>query len=98
VWALEVANVLLVGERRDRIERAQSEQFVGLLSRLPIRTDHTQDAGAMAETMACGRRFGLSAYDAAYLALAIRREAPIATLDRRLIEAAETSGVGRFEP
>jgi predicted nucleic acid-binding protein len=52
----------------------------------------------MVETMACGRRFGLSAYDAAYLALAIRHEAPIATLDRRLIEAAETCGVGRFEP
>ena len=56
------------------------------------------NASEMAEARACGRRFGRRAYDAAYLALTLRREAPIAALDRQLIEAAAAVGVGHLDP
>lgn len=36
---------------------------------------------------------GLTAYDAAYLALALEQQSPLATLDRRLAEAAAREGV-----
>lgn len=40
----------------------------------------------------------LTAYDASYLELAIRRNARLATLDKALIAAAETAGVLLFNP
>lgn len=40
------------------------------------------------------RRFGLTAYDAAYLEVAFRRSLPLATFDRRLRQAAKTVGIG----
>jgi predicted nucleic acid-binding protein len=43
------------------------------------------------------RTQGLSVYDAAYLELAHREKLPLATLDRRLGEAARLMGVQLFE-
>ena len=91
IWQLEVTNVLLVAERRDRISEAQSTRFIALLLQLPIRIDTTPtDANAV---LAAGRRHHLSAYDASYLLLAERLAAPLATLDRRLSAAAASAGV-----
>lgn len=42
------------------------------------------------------REYDLSAYDAAYLEVAIRRRVPLATLDRRLRRAADKTGVAGF--
>jgi predicted nucleic acid-binding protein len=47
---------------------------------------HDTDAMAQFEL---ARRYGLSAYDAAYLWLAAELRAPLATFDRRLAEAAQ---------
>lgn len=91
LWTLEVTNVLLVAERRRRITEAQSVRFLDLLSQLPIRVDVT--AYEVATIMSIGRRHGLSAYDAAYLALAERLGAPLATLDDRLRAACRSAGV-----
>lgn len=41
------------------------------------------------ETLALARRYGLTAYDAAYLWLAAELRTPLATFDRRLGEAAQ---------
>lgn len=91
VWPLEVANVLLVAERRGRLSEAQSSRFAGLLAQLPIDVDdHPADIDALA---ALGRRHELSSYDASYLALAQRVGAGLATLDRRLGGAATRAGV-----
>jgi predicted nucleic acid-binding protein len=91
LWLLEVANVLLVAERHGRISEAQAERFVELLLRLPISVDASQpDLGSL---LAVGRRRGLNAYDACYLALAERLGAPLATLDAALGEAARAAGV-----
>src|ERR1035437_1868528 len=39
LWPLEVANVLLVAERRGRTNEARSSRFVALLNSLPIVVD-----------------------------------------------------------
>ncbi|MGI8720872.1 MAG: type II toxin-antitoxin system VapC family toxin [Geodermatophilaceae bacterium] len=91
IWKLEVANVLLVAERRRRITEAQAARFLDLLSRLPIRVDASPtDSVAV---LAAGRRHDLSAYDATYLVLAGRLAAPLATLDDRLKSGCRAAGV-----
>src|SRR5437879_2260431 len=68
LWQLEIANVLLVAERRRRITHAQSLHFLDALGRLPIRSDLS--AADPSDLVATGRLHGLSAYDSAYLVLA----------------------------
>ena len=86
LWELEVSNVLLAGERRDRLTESQSARFVALLAQLPILVDTASvDVGAV---LAAGRQHVLTAYDAAYLVLAEREGVPLATLDARLRAAA----------
>jgi predicted nucleic acid-binding protein len=46
--------------------------------------------------MHLGRLYGLTAYDATYLELAMRRAATLATFDRKLAAAARTAGVRVF--
>jgi len=91
VWELEVANVLLVGERRGRLTEAQAARFVTLLSTLPINVDLA--SSPMTTLLAAGRLHKLSAYDAAYFILAARDGIPLATQDRALRAAAKTAGV-----
>lgn len=93
IWSLEIANVLLVAERRNRMTSEQSEQAIFLLQSLLIQVDTATDANALGATLALGRQEGLAAYDAAYLELALRLGLPLATLDTRLALAATSCGV-----
>ena len=97
LWPLEVANALLVGERRKRIKRADAAQFLAILGSFPITVDDEMTARAWGDTLDVARSQGLSVYDAAYLELAMRRGLPLATLDARLKAAAEAVGVGLHE-
>lgn len=94
LWQLEIANVLLVAERRGRVTEAQASRFLELLAQLPFRVDH--DGVDSTALIAAGRRHGLSAYDAAYLVLAERQGAVLATFDEGLRAAAESAGVPLF--
>lgn len=96
VWPLEVANVLLVAERRLRLTEAQASRFLDLLQQLPISVDGAPTD--LAAVIAAGRRHELSSYDASYLVLAERTGAPLATLDRRLADAATRAGVRLLVP
>jgi predicted nucleic acid-binding protein len=93
IWLLEMANVLLVAERRKRISKAQSRRFVELLQTLPIAVDDVSAARAWDGLLSLAREQQLSAYDAAYLELAMREGLPIATLDAALRKAAKRCGV-----
>lgn len=93
IWSLEIANVLLVAERRNRMTQEQSSEAIGLLQSLLIQVDTDTDANALGATLALGRQEGLASYDAAYLELALRLGLPLATLDTRLAEAARRCGL-----
>lgn len=90
LWWFEVRNILVVAERRGRIDAASSVEFLDDLARLPIRIDREPDGPTV---MALARRHRLTAYDAAYLELARRMGAPLASLDRALIDAARQDGL-----
>ncbi|NMB40474.1 MAG: type II toxin-antitoxin system VapC family toxin [Firmicutes bacterium] len=93
IWPLEVVNVLLVAERQNRLKHANSLRFLELLLQLPIVVEHGFSKTTMKEALALGRTTNLSSYDTAYLLLAIRKNRPLATLDKKLIEAAENINV-----
>ena len=93
LWPLEVANALLVGERRGRVARSDSVGFVELLGMLPIAVDAQTPGRSFRDILPLSREEGLSVYDGAYLELALRLQAPLATKDSRLAKAAERLGV-----
>jgi predicted nucleic acid-binding protein len=97
LWPLEVANALLVGERRKRITPADTARFLAILDAFPITVDGETVAHAWADTMHLARAHNLSSYDASYLELAIRLGLPLAAQDGKLKAAAEAVGVPLFE-
>jgi predicted nucleic acid-binding protein len=93
LWALEVANVLLVGERRERLTEADVISFLSRLQQMPIEQEPAADPESIGRVLALARHHGLSAYDATYLEQAMRLGIPLATLDTRLQAAAQAAGV-----
>ena len=98
LWALEVANVLARNEAKGLITEARSQGFIALLERLTIVADHATHIHAMGVTLQLARRYKLSAYDAAYLELALRTGSSLATLDIDLKKSAKSAGVPVFSP
>ncbi|MGQ0633931.1 MAG: type II toxin-antitoxin system VapC family toxin [Planctomycetaceae bacterium] len=97
-WPLEVANTLLMGERRKRSTEAQATAFVGYIQNLPIEIDDSTATQAWSVTLSHARTQGLSAYDAAYIELAMRRRLPLATLDSELKRAAQALHIRLYAP
>lgn len=93
IWLSEIANAVLVGERRGRLTSAAAAQFMSLLGALPINVDDSVDLSAIDALTVVGRIHGLTAYDAAFLELAMRLGVPLAALDNRLRNAATAAGV-----
>lgn len=98
IWSLEVANVLVVGERRRRLVEADSARFIALLGALPITTDYEASDRALTEVINLARRCRLASYDAAYLELAMRRGLPLAAIDEPLRRAAADLGIQMYSP
>ncbi|HOO46643.1 MAG TPA: type II toxin-antitoxin system VapC family toxin [Deltaproteobacteria bacterium] len=93
IWPLEVGNVLLVAERKNRLIQADSIRFIALLTELPIVVEPESPGRMMNEIVNIARAYNLSTYDASYLDLAMRKGISIATLDKNLLKAAKQSKV-----
>jgi predicted nucleic acid-binding protein len=91
---LEIANVLLVAERQNRINMADSGRFITLLSQLPIKVGQSEPDRVIHGTLNLARQRRLSSYDASYLALAIRMGLPIASIVKAIIRAAKSIKIG----
>jgi len=93
IWPLEVANGLRTAERKGRLDLADLAQVRELLTALPVQVEGVPLETALGEVTELARQLDLSAYDAAYLALAARRGLALATVDDRLRQACERAGV-----
>lgn len=93
IWAFEVANNIFVSHnKRKRINEQQIVEYLALLKALPIRVE-PQPLWTNVELESFARRWELTAYDASYLALALRRNLPLATADELLRRKATDAGV-----
>jgi predicted nucleic acid-binding protein len=86
--------VLIVGAIRTS-PRNLFAQFLRQLGSLPIIVDSETAKRAFSEVLAIAHTERLSAYDAAYLELALREGCPLATLDAALAACAKKPGVGK---
>ncbi|HEX8712966.1 MAG TPA: type II toxin-antitoxin system VapC family toxin [Terracidiphilus sp.] len=88
-WHLEVANAILTACRRKALRRDLAEILEDTTALLPfIETDGLPDD--IGTLVSLGQREGLTAYDAAYIALAARRNLPLATQDAAMVAAARS--------
>lgn len=95
-WGLEVANVIARAEAKELVTEARSGAFLEMLDGVNIETDAATFTHALSDTLQLARRYKLSAYDASYLELALRRGIALATLDEDLQRAAKKAGVRKF--
>jgi predicted nucleic acid-binding protein len=90
----EIRNILVVNERRNRIDASQSTRFLADINALtevdmqPIESD----------VLALARTHNLTVYDASYLELANRLKLPLCTLDKQLITASPKISVSLWKP
>jgi len=88
LWLYEVANVVELAVRKRRIPAEKALAFLESLADLPV---EVENPGTLAS------QYQLTAYDAAYLELAIRHKLPIASLDKALSRAALAAGVNTVQ-
>ncbi|MBI1868435.1 MAG: type II toxin-antitoxin system VapC family toxin [Methylocystis sp.] len=93
LWRFEIANGLLVAQRRRRITPVYRREVFASLNETCIEMDEECERLSWSATIRLADLYGLTVYDAAYLELAQRRRLPLATLDAALARAAEAAGV-----
>ncbi|MDR2726302.1 MAG: type II toxin-antitoxin system VapC family toxin [Candidatus Adiutrix sp.] len=95
LWRLEVANIMVSSVKRKRLTGPDAGLFLSLLSTQPIQVadDNNLSAAALYEL---ALRYGLTAYDAAYLNLAEITGLPLASKDAALKAAVIKAGLKLF--
>ena len=93
VWPLEVCDAVLTAQRRGRFSSEDVTLFLDLVAGLRVSVDDLALRRAIDQVLPLAARHALSSYDAAYLELALRKNAPLATLDAGLARAARAAGV-----
>lgn len=94
LW-FELRNLIIVNERRGRLNPATSARALQLVRAFPL----VVDADVVDDdVMRLARIHRLTVYDAAYLELARRRALPLATLDAALARAARAEAVVLIGP
>ncbi len=96
LWQLEMANLLQSAQRRKRITAAKRVELATAAAGLRLQVCREPVALTTLDTLAA--EYMLSAYDACYLELALRRGLPLATLDQALLAAMARCGVQLASP
>ena len=97
LWHLEMANGFAVAERRGILTSANSTAGIAAIEQLLLQSiENSADFVSLRQVLTTARDFQLSAYDAVYLDTARRERLPLATLDRRLLLAAQRAGVEAY--
>ena len=92
LWLLETLNVLLVRERRKKLDAEERDQAIACLHGYLVRVNE-ESTTHIAEIQRLATKHALSAYDAAYLELTLRLECGLLSSDGPLCEAARSEGV-----
>ena len=93
LWSLEVANALIVLQRRGRILVEERRRALFFLGELPVEIDDEASRVGLSRLSDLAAEQDLSVYDAAYLELANRRRLPLACKDGPLRAAAGRLGI-----
>jgi predicted nucleic acid-binding protein len=88
----EIANALMMAQRRRRITRERRLELLAEVRLLDVAADPESANAALDPRNDLADRHGLTVYDSAYLELALRLRLPLATLDARLRRAATEAG------
>jgi len=88
LWWYEMINVLTGAERRKRIHHAKALKVISLFDQLDLKTDNSSGAQFSHRIYELARMYQLSAYDATYLELSIRKETELVSIDSQLMNAA----------
>ncbi|MGH9436102.1 MAG: type II toxin-antitoxin system VapC family toxin [Terriglobia bacterium] len=83
----------VIAARRKRISRQDARQFLEDLDVLPIRIETMTQKLLRLHILPLAEAHNLTIYDAAYLELAMRQTASLATFDDDLRKASHASGV-----
>lgn len=97
LWGLELLNGIIVAERKKRLGSDEIHLFATLMRELSIEQDTRTVGEHLDNLLPLARTYGLTAYDSSYLELAIRRGAPLATLDSKLQRACKHAGITLFQ-
>ena len=92
-WSVEIASSLAAAERRKRILAEQADILIRIIRRLQVVVDEPNPDLAFDVLLPLARQHRMSVYDTAYLELAERVDAPLATFDKTLARVAEERGV-----
>jgi predicted nucleic acid-binding protein len=94
LWHLEMASWFAIAARRRVIDESQQRILLSALDGIIARAIETEvSAVSVRHALTTANHFQLSAYDAAYLDLALRERLPLATLDQKLRAAASKANV-----
>ena len=93
IWFQELANALLVLERRKKLTADERREALAGLSSLNTSPDHDGLSLVFGRVSDLADSHGLSVYDASYLELAMRERLPLGSKDAPLQIAARKCGV-----
>lgn len=89
VWIYEIASALAIAEKSQRLTREGCDAAIAHAKNFPAEHHHP-DVEAVIKI---SRDFGLSVYDASYLALCLKEALPLATFDKKMKSAAIALGI-----
>lgn len=94
VFYLECNNVLISSLKKQRINNSDYEEYLQILNQLPVTVDKfCSTSEALYSIGRIATANNLTSYDSAYLELALRLEAKIATLDKELRSSCEIANI-----